>query len=223
MRRFFLIIFIVLFIGLGVTEVLLPRYYENQVETALRQQVAGVDALEVKIRTHPALLLLTGRVQHSSFKTRGVIIDQVRIDSLESRYEDLVFVDTPQGTRAFGGSNLFFQADILEEDLNKYLKTILPQLDELRVELKPDKAIVYVKLQNWIDLKLTGTLEIVDDYRIRFVPIDLDEARISAIFVSQVLSALEFDLGLKDSPIPLDVKEIKILEGKIQALGGSEV
>lgn len=223
MRKGFVIFLIILVIGFGLIEIFLPRYYEKLVRDSLQKQMTAVDSLEVQISTHPALLLLTGKVERGNLLARGVQINHLRLNKLEARYVDLTFTQSEQGLKSSGGQNLYFQAEILEEDLNNYLKTTLPQFDLIEVELKADYATLNLRFKDWIDLKLTGTLVVVDKYQIRFVPKEDKNDELPSFLVSQILSFLVFDLGLKELPVPLDLQQIKIVDQRMLALGGTDI
>lgn len=223
MKKGIIIFLVILLLGLGLIEIFLPIYYANQVENSLHRQLTEVDSLDVQISSRPALLLLTGKVQKGSLLAQGVQINQLHLRKLEARYADLTFVQTEQGLQSSGGQNLYFQAEILEDDLNEYLQSSLPQFDLIEVELKEDNATLNLKFKDWINLKLTGTLVVVDQYQIRFVPKEEKNAELPSFLVSQILSFLVFDLGLKELPVPLDLQQIKIVDQKIIALGGSQI
>lgn len=215
-------ILIILIIGIGVSEFLLPKYFEAQIEAALLRYDQNLEFLQVDLKTRPALLFLLGRVQQGKIEMRGLKIDQVRIEEIRAEYQDLVLKLEKGALTAVQGENLDFQAIFLEEDLNNYLATAFPQFDQVQIDLQPETVLVKVKYANFVNMEIPGYIEVGDDYKLRFVPQNIDQLKLSSLVVSQLLSFLEFDLGIKDYPLPLDLKEIKIESGKLVALGGSK-
>ncbi|AZR72195.1 hypothetical protein BBF96_01555 [Anoxybacter fermentans] len=226
MKKGLIISGLILLLVLLAIEILLPGYYEEKVEMVFRRQVDRVEFLEVNVSTHPALLLLTGRVQNGFIQARGVEFKGLRIESVESAYKDLIIANTPEGTKAVAGRNTFFQATFSEEDLNNYLKAIFTQFEDLNLELTPDLVSLDFKINlfgNVIELKLTGDFVVPDNHTVRFVPhsLEIGQYKITKLVLLKILKDIEFELEMKQYPLPLDLKEIRIEEGRLRVLGGS--
>lgn len=219
-----LILIIAIFIGL--TEFMLPTYYEEQIEANFHRQVK-MDYLDVEIASHPALLLLAGRVQSGSIHAGGIVTEGLRIEEVQSEYRNLVIKQANGTAKAVAGTNTHFQATFFEEDLNKYLRARVKELQNLNLAIEPDGVTLNVAVDLFnteIKLRLNGNFTIANSRTIRFVLESLDVGKINLTnaLLARVMQELEFDLEMKDFPLPLELKEIKLEEGRIRVLGGAD-
>lgn len=234
MKRYLLFI-LILILGLvvGISEVLLPAYYAEQVESGLRKQVSRVEGLDVKISSRPALLLLTGRIQHGSvmakeMRLQGAEVQDLQIEEVTASYKNLVIANTPEGVKAVAGTNTFFRAKFREADLNQYLNRRFQDFEQLKLDLKEDLATLALQVTLFntkISLKIAGNFQVVDQQVIRFVPqdLELENVKIPSILLNQLAKQVEFEIKLQEYPLPLDLQEIRIEEGNLLVLGGTEL
>ncbi|MCK4259706.1 MAG: DUF2993 domain-containing protein [Halanaerobiales bacterium] len=220
---------VVLVLTWGLSELLLPGYYEKQVEASLREQVEKVELITVNISSRPAFLLLAGQVQHGSVQVKGVESQGLRIEELTARYENLVFSKTESQVKAIKGNNTFFKAVILEDDVEDYLQTTIPMIEKLSADLdvvfNSNQVILNFQIMFFgssFDFELSGYFEIIDNYTIRYHPKDLKSGEMKLpSFITKALEELEFDLKLEQFLLPLVLNEIYLEGGKLFILGGS--
>lgn len=234
MKRILLFsLMLILGLVVGASEVLLPTYYSSQVETGLRKQLNGVESLDVNISSHPGFLLLLGRVQQGSISAKevqlqGNKVKDLLIQQVEAEYEDLVFVNNPEGAKAISGTNTFFQATFREADLNRYLNQRYTGFDQLDLDLTKDLATLGLQVTLFntkISVKVAGNFQLIDSQAIRFVPqdLELENVKVPSILLDRVTEEIKFDLPLGEYPLPLDLREVRVAEGELQVLGGSEL
>lgn len=234
MKRYLLFILIlILVLAVGASEVFLPAYYAEQVESGLRKQVSRVEDLDVKISTHPALLLLTGRIQHGSISAKkmrlqGAEVQDLQIEEVEASYKNLVIVNTPEGAKAVAGTNTFFRAKFREADLNQYLNRRFAGFEQLELDLKDDLATLALQVTLFntkVSLRVAGNFQVVDQQMIRFIPKDLklENVKIPSFLLNQLAKQIEFEIKLQEYPLPLDLQEIRVEEGSLLVLGGTEL
>ncbi len=220
---------LVLVLTWGISEILLPDYYEKLIESSLRKQVDEVDLININISTRPAFLLLTGRVDYGSLQTHGVIVNGLRLEELVARYENLILKKTSNGMQTISGSNTFLKAMILEDDMEHYLKTQVPTIEKLGADMEvyfnSDEVVLDFALPFFgssIDLQLSGFFEIIDNRIIRYQPKNIEAGKIgSSKIIAQMLQELEFDLNLGQFLLPLELQKINLENGKLIILGGS--
>lgn len=209
----------------GLTEFALPEFYAHQIEAGFRQQVEKVEAIDVSISTHPALLLLTGHIQKGSIHARGVKIQGLDIAELNASYKDLVFAKTEGGVKAVSGTNTYFQATFLESDLNRYIRAKYPQLNGVTLELTPGAAILttQVKLFNTtMPIEARGKFSVPNNHTIRFALDGLELGKLSLTsLANNILPEVKFDMELGKYPLPLDLEEVRVEQDRVQVLGGS--
>lgn len=216
---------LVSFLTFGLTEYALPEFYAHQIEAAFRQQVEKVESVDVSISTHPALLLLTGHIQNGSIHARGVKIQGLEIADLTASYKDLVFAKAKDGVKAVSGTNTYFQATFLEDDLNRYIKAKYPQFSNITLDLTPGSAALttQVKLFNTtMPVEARGKFSVPNNHTIRFALDGLELGKLSLTsLANNLLPEVKFDVELGKLPLPLALKEVRVVQDRVEVLGGS--
>ena len=226
MKKVLIALLLISFVILGLTESLLPDYYEKQVEMGFRRQVEQLENLHVEISAHPAFLLLFGKVQKGLIQAQGIGLEGLRIQEAEARYQDLAISSTPKGVRVAAGTNTYFRAVFLEKDLNEYLSTRYKNFDRLKLDLTPEGVILslgVILFNTTIQLQLSGNFTIPNNHTIRFVLEELDIAKVSIplSLLSRLLEEIEFDLELEQFPLPLDLQKVGLENDRLIVLGGT--
>lgn len=226
MKKVLIALIFISFVILGLIESFLPGYYENQVEVGFRRQVEQLENLDVEVTTHPAFLLLFGKVQRGLIRAQGIGLEGLRIEEIEAHYRNLAITNTPQGVKVAAGTNTYFQAVFLEKDLNQYLLTRYKNFDQLKLAITPTGVTLslgVVLFNTTIQLQLSGNFTIPDNHTIRFVLEELDIAKVSVpiSLLSRILEEIEFDLELEEFPLPLDLQTVRLENDRLIVLGGT--
>ena len=212
---------------LGLTEYALPGIFAHEIEKSFRKQVEAVDSLDVKVSTHPAVMLLAGHIQNGEVHAKGVQIQGLKIAALDAVYKDLVFAKTPDGAmKAVSGTNTYFRAVFNEKDLNSYLQAKFAKFQNMNLEMAPGVAALNLQisvLNTSIPVHLKGKFTIPDNKTIRFAleGLELGKFSLSSPLVASVLQEVKFDLSLGEYPLPLVLRDVKVGNGLLEVLGGT--
>ncbi|SJZ43047.1 LmeA family phospholipid-binding protein [Selenihalanaerobacter shriftii] len=220
---------IVILLVLVISQLFLPGYFSNKLETGLEDQFKVNEYLEAEVNTFPALLMLTGKFQSVDLKGEDLTIDGLKVAKLQAKFTDVKLKPIGQKDSKWqlvAGKNQVLRLTLKEEDLQKYLADRLDVIKDLNLVLSPEQTIVTGKYNffgNEIPLKLAGNFQLKDDKeKLTFIPngLQVGELMVPKEINRQLMQNINFSLDLTKLPIPLQVNEIKVDKDKLLILGG---
>ncbi len=226
-------IIIALIIVLGVVlvfEFAVPRIVASRLENAIQSNVDSVDYVRVRLRSFPAVnLISSGKVNSVSMNCRGLFIEGLRIESLMVDARDiLIDMQALREESRFSLSHIGQgQAELVigQDDLNRYVsglkgvpKSVLIELSPGRVSVKGDVSVAGID----IPVNLDGEFVAEENgtrlsYEIN--NIQVGGARLPSIISDGLMRGLDFSLDMSSLPIPVIISDIS-MEDKIVRITG---
>lgn len=209
------IIIVVLLIFIG-TQVYVPAYMEARLAESLRT-ATGIPSLNVNVRTFPAVRLLTGTVEHMTVAAADVVVDGLRIESLQLEAENVrvgvgaLLIGRSPSVRVGGASTV--RLTVTDESLTEYANAVpeMPpgvhiDISERGVELQGRVAL----LGSAIDATIVGRFQPVDETAIQFVPDDVavEGQALPAFLVAVIRELVSVQVDLADGPLPIAVDDV---------------
>ena len=227
MKRKFIVALIILILLAVIFQIVVPRLVSRELKKGLEGEL---EAGEVVVRTSsfPVFKLLWGQVDSLELKGEDLVIDGLKVDRLGAEFKNLLLKQEDQYWLVSSGTNSYLYLKVDEESLNNYLAD-LPELEvfeELRVDLIPGRAMIVgqVNIVIKIPIQVEGDFRIDDSGDLIFFArqVAVGEMLISEDIISRLKDELEVRINLTDFPLPLNVEEVKINDGKIEVFGESE-
>lgn len=226
-------IMIALIIVFGIVlvfELAVPRIIASHLENALQSSVDSIDYVRVRLRSFPAIRLITsGKVKSVSINCEGLFVEGLRIESLMVDASDiLIDMQALREERSFSLSHIGQgQAELVidQNDLTSYVrglkgvpKSVLIELSPGRVTVKGDVSVAGID----IPVNLDG--EFVQEQRgtrlsYQINNIQVGGARLPSIISDGLMRSLDFSLDMSSLPIPVIISDIS-MEDRIVRITG---
>ena len=214
MKKIILILVIIILLS---TQFFLPRYTANQLKASLQEEVDDYQKLKIEIASWPALELLFKAADQVQVSAQSITIDQLRITDLRAGFENLRLQKKEGEWQAVQGKNTDLNMVITENDLNKYLRT-QEELDifkKIKLDITPQQVILngVISIFNAeVTLQLTGDFRVVKDKKVIFSSdkLAVENFLISTSSIEQLKEKLQFELDLRELPLPLDVRKVEL-------------
>lgn len=215
---------------LVISQLLLPGYFSQRLETGLKQEFKSSRHLQAEINSFPALLMLTGHFGSVNLEGEGLVVDGLKIAKLRAEFADVKLKPTgEQGNKwqLSSGQNRALNLVFNEADLEDYLAKQLDSIKNLTLNLGPQQTVlsgVFKLLGNQIELKLAGKFQLKNNRKLIFIPEDLMVADllIHEKIVQQLTKKIDFSLDLTQLPIPLRAEKVKVKKDKLLILSGTK-
>lgn len=226
-------IIIALIIVLGallVFELAVPRMIASRLENAVRSSVDSIDYVRVRLRSFPAInLISSGRVNSVSMNCKGLFIEGLRIESLMVDASDiLIDMQALREESRFSLSHIGQgQAELVigQDDLTRYVhglkgvpESVLIELSPGRVGVKGDVSVagidIPVNLDGEFVAERNGTRL---SYQIN--NIQVGGARLPSIIRDGLMRGLDFSLDMSSLPIPVIISDISMEDKIVRIIG----
>ncbi len=206
-----------------VMQILLPVMAEKKIKNSIFEQVDSVENLKVEVSSFPAWEILFSRLDRVEVKAVNLSKGQLMVDQIDSRYRDVSIRDD-----MIIGENTELNIVLSEENLNKYIENMYPELNNFVVKLNPGQIYLsgFVNFfEKRIDFQLTGALLVKERNLITFSPenLSLDEFQVPGELIKSFVKDLGFSIDLSRYNFPIRVEKIKVDSGYINFLGGPAI
>jgi len=195
---------------------------EKGIARSLPEYIGPAEQYTVKA-SGPTTAMLHGRIQH--LRIEGVqveIADDMVLDRLVVDMDD-VSVD-PETRVLQSVGNAIFTAEMTQESVNRYVKAVRPDVQELKIELEVGKVVVGARptvMGIGPRLQIGGRPEIVNRNKVNFVA---DSASLSilpvpALIVNKLLDSVNPVLDLSETRFPVALTAVKVRKGTVEIAG----
>lgn len=227
MRRFLFSFVVGALLIVSGAQLYLPPFIEARLGEGL-QTATGIDSLDVRLHTFPAVRLLAGTVGHLDVTANDVTVDGLRVDSLQLE-ADNVQVDFMSLIRggAFSlhsGEDVTVTVTVTAASLTEYARSRpeLPEdvgvdVSEQGVELAGSVSLLGTN----VDAAVVGRFEPDGHTGIVFVPgdVSVQGQSLPPFLVAAVRQMYSVKVDLSDGPMPIVVEEVVHSPGKLTIVG----
>lgn len=224
MKKIILILILVILLG---TQFFLPSYTAEQIANSIKAEVDNYQTVDVKVKSVPALKLLLKSADEVQVQGQNIVIDRLQLASLQAHFKNLK-VQEEQERQVIAGENTKLYILLREKALNDYLRTKeeLDIFNRIKVDITPQQVILNGAisiLDAEVNLQLTGDFVVVKDKKIVFQSdkLAVENFLISTSSIEQLKDKLQFELDLRELPLPLDVRQVKLKSDELEIIGPS--
>jgi hypothetical protein len=201
---------------------------ENQLAAGIRESAGPAELVDVDVKAFPAWQLLQGKVQDLTIDVRQAHINKLKVEAFLVDAHNLV-VDRAalkNGT-GFGikaADSLQVSAIITESDLNNYIWAQNEKARNFQVRLSPEwtglRGSVSL-LGRAVDLNVKGHFAIQERTKVTFVvdQVDVEKTSLPRFIIDALAPHWGVEIDLKQSPVPLEVRELRVEDGKLFIYG----
>ncbi|AGB42103.1 Protein of unknown function (DUF2993) [Halobacteroides halobius DSM 5150] len=219
------LIVIVLIVTVGL-QLVLPNLFAERIATSLKQELNSWQQLEVEIDAVPALKLLLGQADELELEGKELVLNRIKISSIEAKYKDLKVKETNQGWQMVKGKNTYLDLELTEQNLNDYLLTRseLRVFEDFKVDITSNQVLitgVIVFFDAQVNLQLAGNFKVINSQQIVFRSdkLAVENIVIPSGVIKELKNQLQFKIDLTKLPIPVIVKQVKLKQDGLEILG----
>ncbi len=226
MRWAVIVIIVLLVVGLVAGEIFLPRIVAKGLEVGLGRALGQGEALEVSLKARPALKLLVGRLDELTVENKQATVATLAIDSLTVTMEDIalnlreLLGSSRRLTVSYNG-RIGVTIKISEANLRRHIAENVPGFTDPSVKISPDRVSIAGCLkfaERLFVVSIEGRFVGNGEQRVDFVTdrLSLDNEPLPPGLTAAVIAALggpELFIDLGRFPMPLVLKEVKLLDG----------
>jgi hypothetical protein len=217
---------VLLVVALVAGEIFLPRIVAKGLEVGLGRALGQGEALEVSLKARPALKLLVGRVDELTVESKQAMAATLAIDSLAVTMEDIALnlrelLGSSKRLTVSYNARIGATIKIGEANLRRHIAENVPGFTDPSVKISPDRVSIAGCLkfaERFFVVSAEGRFVGNGEQRVDFVvdKLSLDSEPLPPGLASAVIAALggpELFIDLGRFPMPLVLKEVKLLDG----------
>lgn len=150
MRKGLTIFLIICIILIGLCQLVVPAVANGTVESKLKTAL-GTENVDVSISSTPGFMLLFGQLDTIHAEADNGMLGNIRCSKLvldgKNVRADLNALDVQDGSAIQSADYLTLVGRITQDDLQTFLQQKLGKVDDLQVEIHPDKTIATGKIK----------------------------------------------------------------------------
>lgn len=211
----------------GAAHVVTIQRVTDGVHQALRPYVGSDEHIRVRISSFPIFRLFSGVVDTLDVElTMPRIGDtQLLVLTVEGKNVQFDLDQLQQGALSVrSAQHLDMSAHMSEGELNNIVTALLPDINDVRVELKPGTVTLEGNvpfLGQEVDVSVQGEVVIVDRTALRFIPtnIAVEQRSLPPALVELLQHMVQWTFDVTHFPFPVQLDAVHVQRGMIRLDG----
>lgn len=227
MRTTLLAIVIGLLLVLLGAQLFLPAFMAARLGESL-QAATGIRSLDVQLSSFPAVTLLVGNVERMGVSAADVVVDGLRIESIELEAENLRF-DVGELWRSRqlevrSGEAAVVRLTVTDAALTEYANARPELPPDVRVRISEEGVELtgsVTLLGNVVQAGVVGRFEPDGETGVVFVPeeVEVQGQALPPFLVAVLRETYRVHIDLTDGPFPVVVEDIVHMPGRLMLIG----